>query len=282
MTECGAGFTHNLEQMFKDIELAKEENSSYKSRLEESQADSAVDLNVNVLSASAWPSYPDMTIEIPRDIQAAIAKFEKFYKDKHSGRKLTWKHALAHCQLKAKYPRGDKELVVSSFQAIVLLLFNRPHKSDTMSYSEIQGATSMGRCLKCYMLHHLALTTLSDEIELKRTLQSLACAKYRVLTKTPKGRDVDNSDTFAVNTNFSDPKYRIKINQIQAKETKEENKETHERVAADRNYETQAAIVRIMKTRKSITHAELVAEVIGATKNRGPLDPSDIKKNIAK
>lgn len=121
-----------------------------------------------------------------------------------------------------------------------------------------------------------------DDGELKRTLQSLACAQYRVLTKTPKGKDVSDTDTFTVNLKFHDAKYRIKINQIQAKETKEENKETHERVAADRNYETQAAIVRIMKTRKTITHAELVSEVIVATKSRGVLDPGDIKKNIEK
>jgi hypothetical protein len=75
---------------------------------------------------------------------------------------------------------------------------------------------------------------------------------------------------------------RIKINQIQLKETKQENKETHERVAADRHYETQAAIVRIMKSRKAITHQELVVEVIKATKNRGVLEPADIKKNIEK
>jgi cullin-4 len=133
--------------MFKDIELAREENSSYKSLLEESHTSSAIDLNVNVLSASAWPSYPDISLEIPRDIQTAIAGFEKFYKFKHSGRKLTWKHALAHCQLKARYPKGDKEIVVSSFQAIVLLLFNQPRGSENISYSEIQGATNLGRCL---------------------------------------------------------------------------------------------------------------------------------------
>ena len=147
MTECGAGFTHNLEQMFKDIELAREENSSYKSMLEERQTHPEVDLNVNVLSASAWPSYPDISLEIPRDIQTAIVGFERFYKLKHSGRKLTWKHGLAHCQLKAKFPRGDKELVVSSFQAVVLLLYNRPRTSDQMSYSEIQGATNLGNCI---------------------------------------------------------------------------------------------------------------------------------------
>ena len=74
----------------------------------------------------------------------------------------------------------------------------------------------------------------------------------------------------------------MKINSIQLKETKEENKETHERVAADRQFETQAAIVRIMKSRKTITHVELVAEVIGATKSRGVMGMSDIKKNIDK
>lgn len=102
------------------------------------------------------------------------------------------------------------------------------------------------------------------------------------MSKTPKGRDIGENDQFSVNDSFTDPKYRIKINQIQLKETKEENKETHERVAADRHYETQAAIVRIMKSRKTITHAELVAEVITATKSRGVLDPADIKKNIEK
>ncbi|MCJ1468858.1 hypothetical protein MMC07_007488 [Pseudocyphellaria aurata] len=263
-SECGSGFTHNLEQMFKDIELAREEITSYKSMLEASQSQSPIDLNVNVLSASAWPSYPDVAVEIPKNIQKALAGFEDHYKLKHSGRRLAWKHSLAHCQLKAKFPRGNKEIVVSSFQAVVLLLFNGKKDSEPVPYREIQGATSL------------------DDDELKRTLQSLACANQRVLTKTPKGKDVNDTDTFTVNMNFHDAKYRIKINQIQAKETKAENKETHERVAADRNYETQAAIVRIMKTRKTITHAELVSEVIVATKSRGVLDPSDIKKNIEK
>ena len=93
---------------------------------------------------------------------------------------------------------------------------------------------------------------------------------------------MDNTDSFSVNNNFQHPKYRIKINQIQAKETKQENKQTHERVAADRAFETQAAIVRIMKSRKTITHAELVSEVISATRSRGPLDPAEIKKQIEK
>jgi cullin-4 len=121
---------------------------------------------------------------------------------------------------------------------------------------------------------------LTAEAEVKRTLQSLACAKLRPLTKHPKGKDVNETDTFSVNLGFEHPTYRVKINQVQLKETKEENQETHMRVAEDRNFETQAAIVRIMKSRKTISHAELVAEVIKATISRGVLGVADIKKNI--
>ncbi|KAL8648946.1 MAG: hypothetical protein Q9210_004692 [Variospora velana] len=263
-SECGAGFTHNLEQMFKDMELAREEVISYKSMLEERDSRPTIDLNVSVLSASAWPSYPDVPLIIPRGVQQQMTIFEQYYKAKHSGRKLTWKHSLAHCQLKAYLPKGNKEFVVSSYQAVVLLIFQDTSTNAEVTYDHIQAASGL------------------DDVELKRTLQSLACAKYKVLSKTPKGREVDYTDTFSINANFSDQKYRIKINQIQAKETKEENKETHERVAADRAYETQAAIVRIMKSRKTITHLDLVSDVIAATKSRGVLDAGDIKKNIEK
>ncbi|ERF72697.1 hypothetical protein EPUS_07490 [Endocarpon pusillum Z07020] len=265
-TECGAGFTHNLESMFKDMDLARDEMVSYNQlQNDRGTKGSGPDLTVNVLSSAAWPSYPDVSVTIPPAISKLISNFESYYHQKHSGRKLHWKHALAHCQLKAYYPKGiRKEIVVSGFQAIVLLLFNDLAENATLSYTDIQSATSL------------------PTAELDRTLQSLACAKYRVLTKHPKGRDVNPTDTFSYNAHFTDAKTRIKINQIQLKETKEENRETHVRVAADRHYETQAAIVRIMKSRKTIAHAELVAEVIKATRSRGVLEPQDIKKNIDK
>jgi len=53
-------------------------------------------------------------------------------------------------------------------------------------------------------------------------------------------------------------------------------------VKRDRQFEIQATIVRIMKSRKKVRHAELVALVIEQTKNRGTLDVADIKKNIDK
>ena len=254
--ECGASFTHNLESMFKDMDLAREEMISYRQLMDDrGESHPGPDLSVNVLSAAAWPTYPDVPVNIPQNVATSLSRFETHYKSKHSGRKLTFKHALAHCQLRARFTRAPKELVVSGFQAIALLLFNDIPPNHHLTYA-----------------HLLAGTGLSDP-ELKRTLQSLACAKYRVLTKHPRSRDVSESDTFTFNASFVDPKMRIKINQIQLKETLAENKETHQRVAMDRHYETQAAIVRIMKSRKRISGNELVVEVIKATRSRGVLEP---------
>ncbi|KXL43500.1 MAG: hypothetical protein FE78DRAFT_92575 [Acidomyces sp. 'richmondensis'] len=264
-TECGSGFTQNLEQMFKDIELSREELQSYKQRVEGRlgyEKGKSLDLSVNVLSAAAWPTYPDIPVVIPAHVKKAIDDFELHYKSKHSGRKLDWKHALAHCQMRASFPLGDKELVVSSFQAIVLLLFNGLDLDEHVPYSHILSETGL------------------PEAEVKRTLQSLACARLRPLTKHPKGKDINNTDTFTINALFAHPKHRVKINQVQLKETKEENKETHIRVAEDRNFECQAAIVRILKSRKTISHSELVSETIKATMSRGVLAVGDIKKNI--
>lgn len=104
-----------------------------------------LDLNVNVLSSAAWPSYPDVSVTLPAEIQSAVNDFDEYYKSKHTGRNLNWKHALAHCVVKAKFARGDKDLVVSSFQAIVMLLFNAIPDGSSLSYTDIQAATGLSK-----------------------------------------------------------------------------------------------------------------------------------------
>lgn len=259
-TECGSGFTHNLEGMFKDVDLSREAVTSFKTS-KASNLPGNVDLFVNVLSASAWPTYPEIAVNIPAGLARYLDAFQEFYVTKHSGRKLAWRHGLAHCVLKASFAKGNKELALSAFQAVVLLLFNDP-TTPTLSFSDLLTASGL------------------PADQLTRTLQSMACGKHRVLAKLPKSKDVNPTDRFSVNTGFTDLKFRVKINQIQLKETKEEVKETHERVTQDRQYETQAAIIRIMKGRKTVRHAELVGLTIEQTRNRGVLDVGDIKKNI--
>src|SRR5205823_13514288 len=122
LIECGAAFTHNLEQMFKDQELSKEHmkaHASWLSERGESQRD--LDLTVNVLSSAAWPTYPDVPVNIPADVARYIDEYDRMYKGRHTGRRLTWKHQLGHCVVRAWFAKGIKELTMSAFQGIVLV-----------------------------------------------------------------------------------------------------------------------------------------------------------------
>ena len=55
--------------------------------------------------------------------------------------------------------------------------------------------------------------------ELERTLQSLSCGQKRVLRKHPLGKDINETDVFYFNADFTDPRAKVHINSIQAKET---------------------------------------------------------------
>ena len=114
--------------------------------------------------------------------------------------------------------------------------------------------------------------------DLRRTLQSLANGALgtRVLTKDPKGKEVESSDRFSVNEDFSNKLFRLKINTIQLKETEEEIERTHEEVFRDRQHQVEAVIVRIMKTRKALSHNLLMSELM--TQLKFPARPVDLKK----
>lgn len=74
-------------------------------------------------------------------------------------------------------------------------------------------------CCCCGRLTTVPSGSGAEEGELRRTLQSLACGKARVLNKNPRGKDVEDGDRFNFNNDFKHKLFRIKINQIQMKET---------------------------------------------------------------
>ncbi|ESO98807.1 hypothetical protein LOTGIDRAFT_187016 [Lottia gigantea] len=257
--ECGAAFTSKLEGMFKDMELSKDLSLALKPYMQNLDVAGGIELTVNILTMGYWPTYQPMEVHLPQEMIRYQEIFKKFYLGKHSGRKLQWQPSLGHCVLKVDFPSAKKELQVSLFQSLCLLLFN---DSTALSYEEIKAATAI------------------EESILKRTLQSLACGKptLRVLSKKPKGRDIEDGDKFYFNEEFKHPLFRIRINQVQMKETPEENTSTTEKVFHDRQYQVDAAIVRIMKTRKTLSHNLLISELYNQLKF--PVKPTDLKKRI--
>eukprot|EP00878_Enallax_costatus_P027457 GHUV01029571.1.p1 GENE.GHUV01029571.1~~GHUV01029571.1.p1 ORF type:complete len:230 (+),score=49.47 GHUV01029571.1:441-1130(+) len=147
----------------------------------------------------------------PQELVHWQTRFKDFYSKHYSTyRQLVWQHSLSTAMLRANFSKGTKELSVSLMQALVLLLFN---DADELTFAEIKDQLGV-----------------KDERELQRTMLSLSVGKVRVLTKNRKGPEVSPSDVFAYNSAFSNPLFRIKINNIQLKETQEENTKTNEQV----------------------------------------------------
>lgn len=182
------------------------------------------DLAVSVLSTGNWPTYPITPLSLPPSMSSSLDRFKSFYTSKYSGRTITWAHQLDTCAVRAVFPKSGgekrpKELAVSLWQTVVLLLFNAVPEGGMLGFKEIVEMTRLGEWLvfslsalsstrpltpfrRFSSIQHIHVTLAhpTEPKEAARTLQSLACGKVRVLQKHPKGRDVDEGDQFSFNS----------------------------------------------------------------------------------
>lgn len=281
--ECGYQFTSKLEGMFNDMRVSTDlsnEFKTYLSNLVSSNASSLAEFNVNVLTSTYWPmplAKPPV-INCPASIQSLMDKFRDFYLGRHSGRQLTWITSMGSADLRATFDKGKKEINLTTYGMVVLCgVFNGDEacEGQPVSFTQIKEITEI------------------PEPDLKRTLQSLSLGKYRILIKQPLTREVNESDSFKLNTSFTAPLLKIRIPNIlpsaqssaatgsgNTLEDDSERAETMTKIDQDRGHQVEAALVRIMKSRKSMTHNELLAEVIRQLSSRFTPSPGLIKKRI--
>ncbi|KAL5526570.1 hypothetical protein ACEPAF_8294 [Sanghuangporus sanghuang] len=265
--ECGFHFTQKLEGMFNDMKVSADTMEAYKKHVSKNTSPE-IEMSVTILTSNAWPSAmtsQSPTCILPNNMQSSANHFQMFYLSRHTGRKLTWQLSLGNFDMKVSFRSRKHDLNVSTLALVILLLFEDLGDGEFLSYEEIQSATNI------------------PELELKRQLQSLACAKFKVLKKHPPSRDINQDDSFSFNVDFSAPVQRIKINTISAAtriETPEERKETLDRVDEERKHQTDACIVRVMKNRKHMSHNDLINEVTRQLASRFSPQPLGIKKRI--
>jgi hypothetical protein len=294
--ECGAGYTSKMEGMFKDMDLSRDIMTSYAAystgaTSQNVATDNATEMDVQVLTTGYWPVYPQYpNIILPPELFAHQANFESYYKNKYQGRRIAWQYSLGNCIVKASFPKqpAGKELIINLCQTLVLLCFQ---------YED--GPDGLGLNIDDIMKK----TGIDDRAEVERVLQSLSLGRdgTRVLIKVDQDspteapdvpsensspdkskrkirRNVGPHDRFLFNKSFTSNQRRIRITNITMKETAKERTETHEAVSKDRLYLIDAAVVRIMKARKTIDHRDLMGEVM--TQLKFPSSSADIKKRI--
>lgn len=81
---------------------------------------STIDMSVNVLTASNWPTMTPTDVSLPPEIVELQTLFTEYYCSKHANRKLIWEPFLGHCLVHGNFEKGSKDLTMSIYQVRAL------------------------------------------------------------------------------------------------------------------------------------------------------------------
>ncbi|GLD91813.1 hypothetical protein PINS_up000346 [Pythium insidiosum] len=265
---CGCDFVSKLQKMLKDKILSKELTNSFGSWLHESEDELTktnphsvhalhlhrrIEYHCDVLTAGAWPisSAPsDPLLLLPSEIESHVELFSKFYTDRSTGRKLLWVHHLSSGVLQANCFDKRYEFSLSFYQMLIIMLFN---SQDSLTGAEMVQQTNI------------------PEKELKHHVASLVKAKILKLSEEQK---------YSLNSSFSSKKTRVSVLPSSPVESPKVAKATVREVEEDRKMALQAAIVRVMKTRRDILQQQLQVEVAEMLRNQFVPSTTSMKQNI--
>jgi len=274
--ECGYQYTSKLEGMFNDMRISKETRDKYKTYKRQKDGSCSVDIEVDVLTTGYWPSQKAPQCTLPETIQSSIEHFSKFYLGEHTGRKLSWQTTAGAAELRANFGGRRHDLLVSTYQMCILLLFN---EEDVLTLGQIRTRTQI------------------PDSELRRHLISLCTPKNKILKKGSKGRGINSDDdTFTYNLEYTSKLKRVRIPLVKEASIRPSGGAAGEATTAagantaeaavpavveeDRRHLVEAAVVRVMKARRRLDHNDLIAEVTRQVGTRFNPTPQFIKRRI--
>ncbi|XP_059076285.1 cullin-1-like [Cryptomeria japonica] len=226
--EIGIQYTRKMEGMVNDLTLSKDLQDKFVAYLNREDIHVGLDLSVTVLTSGLWPPYNTTNIDLPSELGRCIIAFNQFYCDEAKDRRLQWMFSLGTCTVEGRFIAKTIELVLSPYQASLLMLFN---ESERLSFDDIKSQLKL------------------EDDDVTRVLYSLACSKYKVLLKEPNTKKISPTDYFVFNSEFTDNSKRIEIPLPHIDEKM--------KVKEERTLEIEAAIVHIMKRERELSFQKL-------------------------
>lgn len=289
--ELGSASLEKIIRMKKDVQLSADLTLEWKNYSSNNQI-KLVDLDLKICNVSDWPksmtkdyqSFVTVDGQVgfiwPKKLRETMRQFEEFWLTgkRNDNKSLFWCPKFGLMDLRITYPSRTYDINLSTYAGIIMLLFapqsSNPQGKPVLAFEEKRELT----------YEEILELTKIPENDLKRQLQLIAVApRLRLLVKLPMSKDVNSGDVFKLNANFKAPTSKVKVLTVslssKADLTKNPNKkdeddEVRSNIEEGRKYVVNAAIVRIMKANQTISHNDLIAQLIKQLQNR--FQPSTI------
>ncbi|KFH11563.1 putative cullin 3, partial [Toxoplasma gondii MAS] len=250
--------------------------------------------SVRVITQGTWPVDAQTLISetqlLPSLLAEEATRFEAFYLGRHNGRVLRWNLAQGKASVRGQLLHSRHEFECTTLQMIFLLAFNF-FPSTPVSVSDL-------------LQPFFAVSSSLSRAELKRHLISLTTPRCKILLRASSGAGAANaaelkdSDTLTVNLSYTNKLRRVRVPLVAVPAAAgsgeaadawatphleaQAGADVPSSVEQDRNYLVEAAIVRVMKTRRRMIHNDLLVEVTRHLAQRFRPSPALIKQRVEK
>lgn len=107
----------------QDIGISKDLNEKFRHRIKSSETPNEIDFSIQVLSSGSWPFNQSFNFSLPSELERSVQRFNNFYADVHSGRKLIWLYNMCKGEIVTNCFRNRYTLQVKSNGKYLLVFF---------------------------------------------------------------------------------------------------------------------------------------------------------------